>query len=102
MKVGFGYASFQSTPLVEMNFTHRIDAISFGTYYPGLINPLDMTHEVATEHLENFKYYLGLVPTIYIDRLTTLWASVLYTTQYAVTEFARVINVERPDALPGI
>jgi len=32
-----------------MNFSHRIDKLSFGRDYPGLVNPLDNSLEYATE-----------------------------------------------------
>ncbi len=44
---GVGYAtSFfgRETYLEDMNFTHVIDELSFGAYYPKLLNPLDGTH----------------------------------------------------------
>jgi hypothetical protein len=53
--VGYGYYSSSKTPITSLNFTHRIDSISFGKYYPGLENPLDKTQEVAQNNLQNFK-----------------------------------------------
>lgn len=100
--LGYGYGSFVSTPLNEVNFTHRIDQVSFGKSYPGLVNPLDGTLARGESHLDNFQYFVGLVPTTYIDRLTWVMSKVIYTTQYAVTEFNHTINPEKPDALPGI
>lgn len=55
--VGYGYFSFQKVPIEKLNFTHRIDSMSFGKYYPGLTNPLDKTTEIAQVNLENFKVY---------------------------------------------
>jgi hypothetical protein len=37
---GYPYGSDKATPKTSLNFTHRIDSLSFGKYYPGLENPL--------------------------------------------------------------
>lgn len=39
----------------KMNFTHRIDRLQFGIDYPGLMNPLDKTYQVAHEGITNSK-----------------------------------------------
>ncbi|KAI8909015.1 endoplasmic reticulum vesicle transporter-domain-containing protein [Gorgonomyces haynaldii] len=98
---GFGYVGMRP-PIDAVNFTHRIDELSFGKHYPGLVNPLDYTHETATSHLETFQYFLGLVPTIFVDNLGVLYQRTILTNQYAVTEFAHVIDIEKPDSVPGI
>lgn len=85
-----------------MNFTHRIDKLSFGRHYPGLVNPLDHTHLSAATNFDNFQYYLGIVPTIYVDKTVTFFGGVLVTNQYAVTEFSHIVDPNKPDALPGI
>jgi hypothetical protein len=36
---------------LEINFTHLIDELSFGEYYPSINNPLDFTHEIADESI---------------------------------------------------
>lgn len=41
--IGHGFLG-QHTPHELLNFTHRIDELSFGTRYPGLVNPLDKTN----------------------------------------------------------
>jgi len=37
--------------MVEINFTHIIDELSFGEFYPNIDNPLDSTHEIADESI---------------------------------------------------
>ncbi|RKO89187.1 endoplasmic reticulum vesicle transporter-domain-containing protein, partial [Blyttiomyces helicus] len=86
-----------------INFTHRIDTLSFGRHYPGLQNPLDHTLEVAESRLEMFQYFVAVVPTIYIDTNRVLGQRLLLTNQYAVTDYSRIISAEsRTSGLPGI
>jgi succinate dehydrogenase hydrophobic anchor subunit len=64
---------------------------------------LDDTQSIAPKHLQNFKYFLGLVPTIYIDQIN-FFKHYLNTMQYAVTEYSHDVNLEGSitDSLPGI
>uniref|UniRef100_H3AFY6 Endoplasmic reticulum-Golgi intermediate compartment protein n=1 Tax=Latimeria chalumnae TaxID=7897 RepID=H3AFY6_LATCH len=69
------------------NFSHRIDHLSFGEILPGIINPLDGTEKVASDHNHMFQYFITIVPT----KLNTYKISA-DTHQYSVTERERVIN----------
>lgn len=78
----------EHTPHELINFTHRIDTLSFGRHYPGLINPLDKSLEFSTVHFVAFRYFLNIVPTIYVDHnrlslLSLLGEKILLTNQYA-------------------
>jgi hypothetical protein len=50
--------------------------------------------------LHNFKYFIGVVPTIYVDRINNVFESIIVTNQYAVTEFGH--RFEDDQAMPGI
>uniref|UniRef100_A0A4W5PFR1 Endoplasmic reticulum-Golgi intermediate compartment protein n=1 Tax=Hucho hucho TaxID=62062 RepID=A0A4W5PFR1_9TELE len=69
------------------NFSHRIDHLSFGEEIPGIINPLDGTEKIASNHNEMFQYFITVVPT----KLLTSKVSA-DTHQFSVTERERVIN----------
>ncbi|RMC10326.1 hypothetical protein DUI87_13128 [Hirundo rustica rustica] len=69
------------------NFSHRIDHLSFGELIPGIINPLDGTEKIATDHNQMFQYFITVVPT----KLHTYKISA-ETHQFSVTERERVIN----------
>ncbi|KAJ3050516.1 Endoplasmic reticulum-Golgi intermediate compartment protein 2 [Rhizophlyctis rosea] len=84
-----------------MNFTHRIDKLSYGRRYPGLTNPLDRTVEFATTKMEMFQYFVAIVPTIYVDNRRTFGAKVLLTNQYAVTDYSRELTGQNT-GVPGI
>ncbi|KAJ2676577.1 hypothetical protein IWW42_000452 [Coemansia sp. RSA 1085] len=79
---GHGYGGAY-VPSHMMNFTHYIEELSFGQLYPNLDNPLDNTLHVASDHVADFRYFISIVPTTYIDAR----ARRLLTSQYAVNEY---------------
>uniref|UniRef100_A0A8C8SIS8 Endoplasmic reticulum-Golgi intermediate compartment protein n=1 Tax=Pelusios castaneus TaxID=367368 RepID=A0A8C8SIS8_9SAUR len=69
------------------NFSHRIDHLSFGELIPGIINPLDGTEKIASDHNQMFQYFITVVPTkLYTYKISA------ETHQFSVTERERVIN----------
>lgn len=94
---GVGYQSYRQTFLEDMNFTHRIDELSFGTYYPKLVNPLDGTHADSQDHFHRFQYFVNVVPTTYKSGNT-----IIKTNQYAVTEQSRHTKDNAAEFFPGI
>ncbi|KAK3672463.1 hypothetical protein LTR78_007770 [Recurvomyces mirabilis] len=49
----------------SFNFSHHINELSFGPFYPSLVNPLDNTVAGTEQNFYKFQYYLSVVPTIY-------------------------------------
>ena len=47
------------------NFSHIINELSFGPFYPTLTNPLDNTYATVATNFYKYQYYLSVVPTIY-------------------------------------
>lgn len=47
------------------NFSHQVNELSFGPYYPSLVNPLDGTSATTEANFYKYQYYLSVVPTIY-------------------------------------
>ena len=74
-------------PKDVVNFSHRIDHLSFGPPVPGAVNPLDGSLKLAQERNHLFQYYIQVVPT----KFSTLYRS-MSTNQYSVTERNRTIN----------
>ncbi|KAJ3160628.1 hypothetical protein HDU86_000387 [Geranomyces michiganensis] len=99
--LGHGYIGGH-TPHKMMNFTHRIDKLSFGQYYPGVHNPLDRTLEISRTSMDMFQYFIAIVPTIYIDRNRAFGSKVILTSQYAVTDYQRSIEDGGAGGVPGI
>ncbi|KAL3898191.1 MAG: hypothetical protein SGCHY_002913 [Lobulomycetales sp.] len=96
------------TPHDVMNFTHRIDSFYFGNPFPGRVNPLDRSYEHTHKPFSTIKYFLNLVPTIYIDHASSnplrivLGGRTMNTNQYAVTEYRTESDDERSGNIPGI
>jgi endoplasmic reticulum-Golgi intermediate compartment protein 2 len=84
----------------EINFTHIIDELSFGEYFPNIVNPLDDTSQATTENLYRFQYFVSVVPTIYVaDDFAT---KVIETNQYAVTDHRHPSAHHMGQEIPGI
>ncbi|GAB7353768.1 hypothetical protein MBLNU459_g4158t1 [Dothideomycetes sp. NU459] len=120
---GHGYMEFgQHLDHNSFNFSHQINELSFGPFYPGLKNPLDNTRTTTDRHFNKFQYYLSVVPTIYTDKAASLdvyhttvspsssdrandkhplsySANTVFTNQYAVTEQSHPVAENQ---VPGI
>lgn len=85
-------------PSHAVNYSHRIDSLTFGIPAPGIVNPLDGTLYTIEDRQHMFQYYLQIVPTYYISS-----AGRLYTNQYSVTQRNRTINRRAGShGLPGL
>ncbi|CAF2599562.1 unnamed protein product [Rotaria sp. Silwood2] len=81
-----------------LNFSHRIDHLSFGLPTPGLIQPLNGDLKIANTGSQIFQYFLEVVPTV----VQTSYSNV-ETYQYAVTEKTRTIDHNSGShGIPGI
>ncbi|KAF2716948.1 DUF1692-domain-containing protein [Polychaeton citri CBS 116435] len=109
----------------SFNFSHQINELSFGPFYPSLTNPLDNTYATTPNHFHKFQYYLSVVPTIYTTDPKSLRAidkfgespssgsdgleaqarkyqnsrKHVFTNQYAVTEQSHQVP---ENAVPGV
>lgn len=91
-------AAFQGTPF---NMSHRVNRLSFGEEFPGIVNPLDDVEVSYQEDGNNMHmYYVKVVPTSY----NYLNGTSLSTNQFSVTEHVRPISHTHNDqgGLPGI
>ncbi|CAK4030580.1 ER-derived vesicles ERV41 [Lecanosticta acicola] len=121
---GHGYMEFGAhLDHNAFNFSHHINELSFGPFYPSLTNPLDNTYATTDAHFYKFQYYLSVVPTIYttdtnslrrIDKYHESPSSgedglkhspyrhsthTVFTNQYAVTEQSHAVP---ENAVPGV
>ncbi|KAJ2065988.1 hypothetical protein GGH13_005895 [Coemansia sp. S155-1] len=87
-------------PRHMLNFTHHIDELSFGPLYPSLVNPLDDTLHFANHSVAAFRYFISVVPTLYIDPAGRR----LPTNQYAVNEYykAKSDSADADGKPPGV
>uniref|UniRef100_A0A8V0Y5K6 Endoplasmic reticulum-Golgi intermediate compartment protein n=1 Tax=Gallus gallus TaxID=9031 RepID=A0A8V0Y5K6_CHICK len=79
------------------NFSHRIDHLSFGELIPGIINPLDGTEKIASDHNQMFQYFITVVPT----KLHTYKISA-ETHQFSVTERVIINHAAGSHGVSGI
>jgi endoplasmic reticulum-Golgi intermediate compartment protein 2 len=99
---GHGYREFgEHLDHSMFDFSHIINELSFGPFYPSLVNPLDRTVNIATAHFHKFQYYLSVVPTVYsVGEDPKAWGGrTIFTNQYAVTEQSKEIDEY---SIPGI
>lgn len=86
-------------PQNELNFSHRIDSLSFGPVVPGMVNPLDATLQTTAHRYHIYQYYLQVVPT----KLHTVNLGRLDTCQYSVTERSRPVDHHQGShGVPGV
>jgi hypothetical protein len=82
------------------NFSHIVNELSFGAFYPSLVNPLDRTVSTTPNHFHKFQYFLSVVPTAYtVDSSSHYTRDTIFTNQYAVTEQSHIVNERQ---VPGI
>jgi len=83
----------------SFNLSHHINRLSFGTEFPGVINPLDNADKIWTKHgSSEYQYYVKVVPTMYQDSSSAF----ISTNQYSVTEYDRTVISDKNQGLPGI
>jgi hypothetical protein len=80
----------------SFNFSHVINELSFGEYFPKLVNPLDDVTATTEDNFYKFQYYLSIVPTQYYSETS---GRSLLTNQYGVTEHSRKVSHYQ---VPGI
>ncbi|KAK1318465.1 Protein disulfide-isomerase 5-4 [Acorus calamus] len=80
------------------NISHKINKLSFGKDFPGVVNPLDgveWTHTGSSPG--QYQYFIKVVPTIYTD----IRGRKIHSNQFSVTEhFRDAEGFPRP--LPGV
>ena len=89
-------------PVPAFNFSHIINELSFGPFYPPLLHPLDRTLATTPSHFFKYQYYLSVVPTIYTRTPTSpdlTSSNTIFTNQYAVTSQSHMVGEQ---TIPGI
>ncbi|RDL39153.1 Uncharacterized protein BP5553_03493 [Venustampulla echinocandica] len=98
---GHGYQEWGAAHLdhTAFNFSHIISELSFGAFYPSLLNPLDHTIATTPNHFHKFQYFVSVVPTVYTVGSNPAKGNTIFTNQYAVTEQSYIVG-ER--SVPGL
>ncbi|XP_071741615.1 uncharacterized protein [Rutidosis leptorrhynchoides] len=79
------------------NISHKINKLSFGGHYPGIINPLDGVQWFQGTANGMYQYFIKVVPTVY----TPLRGPVIHSNQFSVTEHYKSPEVGQR-SLPGV
>ncbi|GJN02729.1 hypothetical protein PR202_ga20110 [Eleusine coracana subsp. coracana] len=68
----------------SFNVSHRINKLSFGESFPGVVNPLDGAHWVQHSSYGMYQYFIKVVPTVYtgINERIILSNQVTFTEQH--------------------
>ncbi|XP_007907499.1 endoplasmic reticulum-Golgi intermediate compartment protein 3 isoform X1 [Callorhinchus milii] len=89
----------QTFGMDNINMTHNIKHLSFGSDYPGIVNPLDQSNVTAEQASMMFQYFVKIVPTVYVK----VDGEVVRTNQFSVTRHEKVANgLVGDQGLPGV
>ena len=79
--------------------SHQIRHLSFGTYFPGMRNPLDNTSKHSADGAAEARYMIKVVPSAY----EALNGSVTYSNLFSVTEHFHPLHWHSGQhQLPGV
>ncbi|KAG1347610.1 endoplasmic reticulum-Golgi intermediate compartment protein 3 [Cocos nucifera] len=79
------------------DISHKINKLSFGKEFPGVINPLDGAQWTQKGSSGTYQYFIKVVPTIYTD----IRGRKIYSNQFSVTEHFKDGNVYSKPS-PGV
>ncbi|CAN4122221.1 unnamed protein product [Withania somnifera] len=80
------------------NISHKINRLTYGEYFPGVVNPLDgVTWTQETPH-GMYQYFIKVVPTVYTD----VSGHTIRSNQFSVTEHFKGADVGRLQSIPGV
>ncbi|KAL9315770.1 hypothetical protein ACSQ67_016771 [Phaseolus vulgaris] len=82
----------------SFNLSHHINRLSYGEYFPGVVNPLDNVHWIQETPSGMYQYFIKVVPTVYTD----VNGHAIQSNQFSVTEHFRTGDVGRLQSLPGV
>ncbi|XAR48570.1 hypothetical protein NMG60_11031436 [Bertholletia excelsa] len=82
----------------SFNISHKINRLTFGEYFPGVVNPLDGVQWI--QHMPNamYQYFIKVVPSVYTD----VNGHAIQSNQFSVTEHFRGSEVGFFQSLPGV
>uniref|UniRef100_A0A0V0IBZ1 Putative endoplasmic reticulum-Golgi intermediate compartment protein 3-like n=1 Tax=Solanum chacoense TaxID=4108 RepID=A0A0V0IBZ1_SOLCH len=80
------------------NISHKINRLTYGEYFPGVVNPLDgVTWTQETPH-GMYQYFIKVVPTVYTD----VSGHTIQSNQFSVTEHFKGADFGRFQSIPGV
>ncbi|KAL5992353.1 hypothetical protein ACLOJK_013270 [Asimina triloba] len=93
-----------SNPDLIDQISHRINRLSFGDYFPGVVNPLDGVQWIQETPHGMYQYFIKVVPTVYTDiDGHTIQSNQLALAQFSMTEhFRSGVRGGQMHSLPGV
>lgn len=82
----------------SFNVSHKINKLSFGQRFPGVVNPLDGAQWMQHSSYGMYQYFIKVVPTVYTD----INEHIILSNQFSVTEHFRSSESGRIQAVPGV
>jgi hypothetical protein len=53
--------------MLSWQVSHKINELSFGAHFPGVVNPLDGVVNIQKSAHGMYQYFIKVVPTLYTD-----------------------------------
>ncbi|KAK3423654.1 endoplasmic reticulum-Golgi intermediate compartment protein 3 [Eucalyptus grandis] len=82
----------------SFNISHKINRLTFGDYFPGVVNPLDNVQWTQETPSGMYQYFIKVVPTVYTD----VSGHTIQSNQFSVTEHFRNADIGHLQSLPGV
>uniref|UniRef100_A0A7N1A355 Endoplasmic reticulum-Golgi intermediate compartment protein 3 n=2 Tax=Kalanchoe fedtschenkoi TaxID=63787 RepID=A0A7N1A355_KALFE len=82
----------------SFNISHKINKLSFGDDFPGVMNPLDGVQWTQHTSSAMYQYFIKVVPTVYTD----VSEHTIQSNQFSVTEHFTGSEVGLFRAVPGV
>ncbi|XP_044507983.1 endoplasmic reticulum-Golgi intermediate compartment protein 3-like [Mangifera indica] len=87
-----------ASPKDKYNISHKVNKLTFGDHFPGMVNPLDGVQWGHERPYGMYQYFIKVVPTIY----TNTRGYTIQSNQYSVTEHLRVSELIHSDSHFGV
>lgn len=94
----FNFLGLLALQTSDYNVSHRINKLTFGDHYDGLVNPLDGVHWEYDKQNVMHQYFVKVVPTIY----TNIRGRTVHSNQYSVTEHFKSVEFGSSQSIPGV
>ncbi|KAJ7556838.1 hypothetical protein O6H91_05G100600 [Diphasiastrum complanatum] len=88
----------QSFQKDDFNVSHKINELSFGAHFPGVVNPLDGVERIQYTSNGMYQYFIKVVPTVYTD----IRGNKIQSNQFSVTEHFKGVEHGSGRSLPGV
>ncbi|XP_022131921.1 endoplasmic reticulum-Golgi intermediate compartment protein 3-like [Momordica charantia] len=82
----------------SFNISHKINRLTFGEYFPGVVNPLDSVQWRQETPSATYQYFIKVVPTVYKH----ISGNTIQSNQFSVTEHVKSADIGRLQSLPAV